>query len=177
MRAQILINPYVKSFLNEHQDEITNDLLEKNLMKLYEFGNQSIQCDSCQSLENCKNLMQGYYPKLVFSGGSIEVHYDKCPRKVMDEEKRKNEKLIKSLYVPKDILHASFEVMDRSERAEVIKKSLAFVMTCKEGQAAKGLYFHGEFGVGKSYILGAIANELAKHKISSMIVYVPGIIP
>ncbi len=91
----------------------------------------------------------------------------------MDEEKRKNEKLIKSLYVPKDILHASFEVMDRSERAEVIKKSLAFVMTCKEGQAAKGLYFHGEFGVGKSYILGAIANELAKHKISSMIVYVP----
>ena len=46
-------------------------------------------------------------------------------------------------------------------------------MNYKEGQAAKGLYFYGEFGVGKSYILGAIANELAKHKISSMIVYVP----
>ena len=27
----------------------------------------------------------------------------------MDEEKRKNEKLIKSLHVPKDILHASFD--------------------------------------------------------------------
>ena len=97
-------------------------------MKLYEFGNQSIQCDSCQSLENCKNLMQGYYPELVFSRGSIEVHYDKCPRKVMDEEKRKNEKLIKSLYVPKDILHASFDDDGEGwERTEVIKKALAFV--------------------------------------------------
>ena len=52
------------------KNEITNDLIEKNLMKLYEFGNQSIQCDSCQSLESCKNLMQGYYPKLVFSRGA-----------------------------------------------------------------------------------------------------------
>ena len=53
------------------------------------------------------------------------------------------------------------------------KKSTCICHKCKEGQSDKGLYFHGEFGVGKSYILGAIANELAKHKISSMIVYVP----
>ena len=93
MREQILNNSYVKAFLNEHQNEITNEMIEKNLMKLHEYGTQSIQCDKCARLESCKNLMQGYHPKLVISRGTIDVHYDKCPRKVMDEEKRKNEKL------------------------------------------------------------------------------------
>jgi primosomal protein DnaI len=35
------------------------------------------------------------------------------------------------------------------------------------------LYIYGKFGVGKTYLLGAIANELAKRQISSLIVYVP----
>jgi len=48
-----------------------------------------------------------------------------------------------------------------------------FVLNYKEGNSIKGLYFYGQFGVGKSYILGAIANELAAKRIPSMIVYVP----
>ena len=37
----------------------------------------------------------------------------------------------------------------------------------------KGLYIHGKFGVGKSYLLGALANELAARHIHSVVVYVP----
>lgn len=173
MRQQTLSNPYVKAFIHEHENELTSDLIEKNLMKLYEFGNQHVQCENCQGLENCKNLMPGYYPKLLLTRNSIEVHYDKCQRKIMDEERKRMEKLIRSMYVPKDILQASFDEMEPDERVEIIKKALDFVMRCKEGKSTKGLYLHGEFGVGKSYILGAIANALAEHKISSMIVYVP----
>ena len=50
---------------------------------------QSKECQKCSSLDGCINLMKGYHPHLVISGGSIEVHYDKCPSKVMDDEKRK----------------------------------------------------------------------------------------
>ena len=91
----------------------------------------------------------------------------------MEDEKRKNEKLIKSLYVPKDILRASFDDIDTDERSDAIQKALAFVLNYKEGNPIKGLYFYGQFGVGKSYLLGAIANELAAKRIPSMIVYVP----
>lgn len=173
MREQILNDPDVLSFLYEHQDEITSQMIEKSLMKLYEYANQSKQCQKCLGLDRCVNLMQGYSPELVISRESIEVHYGKCQRKVQDEEKRRNEKLIKSMYVPKDILHASFEQMEMDERTAVMDKALDFVLNYKQGLTTKGLYFHGEFGVGKSYILGALANELAKNKISSMIVYVP----
>ncbi|WP_428909346.1 primosomal protein DnaI [Niallia sp. Krafla_26] len=174
MREAILNHPEIQAFLMEHQEDLSSDVIEKNLSKLYEFTNQSKECDKCSSLDGCINMMQGYHPQLVFSRGSIEVHYDKCPRKVMDDEKRKNEKLIQSLYVPKDILRASFATMDQDgERMDAIQKAVEFVLKYREGQLTKGLYFYGQFGVGKSYILGAIANELAKNKISSMIVYVP----
>jgi primosomal protein DnaI len=174
MRKGVLNDPEVKDFLLEHEDELSQEVIEKNLSKLYEYTNQSKECNKCSSLGGCVNLMQGYHPHLVISRGSIEVHYDKCPTKVMDDEKRKNEKLIQSLYVPKDILKASFLDMEKDEeRTNAIGKALAFVLNYSEGKQAKGLYFYGQFGVGKSYLLGAIANELAQKKIQSMIVYVP----
>ena len=37
----------------------------------------------------------------------------------------------------------------------------------------KGLFYMESFGVGKSYLLGAIANQFAEKGISSLIVYVP----
>jgi len=173
MKQKTLKNEAVRSFLLEHKDELTSDMIEKNLMKLYEYGNQSKECNKCPSLGGCINLMKGYHPELVISRESIEIHYDKCPRKVMDDEKRKNEKLIQSLYVPKDILRASFYDIEKDERSDAIQKALAFVLNYKEGAVNKGLYFYGQFGVGKSYLLGAVANELAEKKIPSMIVYVP----
>ncbi|MCQ5273390.1 DnaA/Hda family protein, partial [Schaalia odontolytica] len=49
-----------------------------------------------------------------------------------------------------------------------------FVREYEPGKKMKGLYLFGNFGVGKSYLLGAIANELADRKqVSSLIVYVP----
>src|SRR5690606_7794142 len=37
----------------------------------------------------------------------------------------------------------------------------------------KGLYLYGKFGVGKTFIMGAIANELADRQIETMLVYTP----
>ena len=49
-------------------------------------------------------------------------------------------------------------------RSDAIQKALAFVLNYKEENTNKGLYFYGQFGVGKSYLLGAIANELSGKK-------------
>ena len=37
----------------------------------------------------------------------------------------------------------------------------------------KGLYLHGSFGSGKTYLISALFNELAKQNVSSVIVYFP----
>jgi primosomal protein DnaI len=177
MRQEIMNNYYVRSFLNEHRHEITNEMIEKSLMKLYEYATQSKECENCPSLESCPNLMKGYHPKLIVNNNSIDIQYDRCPRKVIDDEKRKNEKLIQSMHFPKDLLHVTFEDVDINKntpgRHEGLEKAASFVADYAAGMNPKGLYLYGQFGVGKSFLLGAIANELAAKKIPSMIVYVP----
>jgi primosomal protein DnaI len=173
-RQQVLQHPDIKAFLAAHQDGITQEMIEKSMSKLFEYTNQSKECNRCESLDKCINFMKGYHPELVFNRNSIDVVYKRCPRKVMADEKKKNEKLIKSLYVPREILEATFEDFEGdSGRLDAGDKAATFLMNYETGKKAKGLYLYGKFGVGKSYLLGAIANELAKKQISSMIVYVP----
>ncbi|UII55136.1 primosomal protein DnaI [Cytobacillus spongiae] len=177
MRKQIMTHPEVRAFLIKHKHELTEEIVEKNLMKLYEYSKQSKECNQCPSLDGCINLMKGYDPELVLQRGAITIQYHECPRKVMHDERKKNEKLIQSLYIPKDILQASFGDIriqeETPERIEAVSQAMAFVEDYEVGKKQKGLYLHGKFGVGKSYLLGAVANELAKKKVSTMIIYVP----
>ncbi len=177
MRQTIMNNRDVQEFISQHSQEINSETVDKGLMKLYEYSTQSKECRDCESLDNCNNLMKGFHPKLVIRGNSIDIQYDRCPRQVMYDEKRKSEKLIQSMHFPKDILNVSFDDFDYSEntpgRLEALVKATTFVTNHKAGQKQKGLYLYGQFGVGKSFLLGAIANELSSIKVPSMIVYVP----
>ena len=174
MRRETLENPDIEEFILKNEQAITKEIIDRSLGKLFEYTNQSKDCEKCESLDNCINMMKGYRPELVLTRNFIDVRYERCHRKVMYDEKKKNETLIKSLYVPKDILNATFDkFFTDDERIDAFKKTIAFVADFKQGKPTKGLYFYGEFGVGKSYLLGAIANKLAQQQISSMIVYVP----
>ncbi|WP_462412456.1 primosomal protein DnaI [Neobacillus sp. Marseille-QA0830] len=174
IRQETLSHPDIRAFIQKNQEQISEETIEKSLNKLYEYINQSKECDKCESLDGCINMMKGYQPELVLTRNSIDVTYERCPRKVLDDERRKNEKLIKSLHVPRDIISATFEDLEHdAERIDAVQKAALFLNNYDQGKPTKGLYFYGKFGVGKSYLLGAIANRLAKKQISSMIVYVP----
>lgn len=177
MTQEILNHPHVRAFLLEHRNEVTKEMVEKNMMVLYEFANQIQNCDGCRSLDECPNLMKGYYPQLSIRKGVIDIHYKPCAKKILDDEKRKNETLIKCLYVPKDIMSASFANFDmtgnHAGRLEAVSLAMEFVENYKPNGKQKGLYIYGKFGVGKSFLLGAVANGLAEKNVSSMIVYFP----
>jgi primosomal protein DnaI len=173
-RKQVLEHPDIHAFLTEHQNELSQTTIEKSMSKLYEYTQQSKECNRCESLDGCINFMKGYHPDLVLVRNSIDVVYKRCPRKVMADEQKKNQKLIKSLYVPRDILEATFEEFEGDlGRLDAGDRAATFLMNYEAGLKPKGLYLYGKFGVGKSYLLGAIANELAKKQIPTMIVYVP----
>ncbi len=175
MKMDVLSNSDVQSFLLENQNELTEQMIEQNLMKLHEYASQSKGCANCNGLDGCKNMMQGYEPVLALEKGKIELFYRPCPNKIIDDERRKTEKLIKSIYVPKEILQASFAnfSLDTPDRSDAFEFAEQFASTYQPGTRMKGLYLYGKFGVGKSYLLGAIANQLASKGIASLIVYVP----
>src|SRR5690554_3095831 len=88
MKQEILSHPSVRSFLAENQDLVTTEMVERNLMSLYDYATQSKNCDECESLEQCKNLMKGYYPKLSIQKQSIVIQYERCEKKMLEDEKR-----------------------------------------------------------------------------------------
>jgi len=174
LKRDVLSHPKIKQFLKAHP-EITDEEIDKRLNKLYEYTTQSIQCDQCDSFNNCKNILKGYSPILRFENDEIHVAYEKCENRLKYESMQKEQKLIQSLYMPKEIMNASIADLHKTDnrRLEAILATEAFLETAKKSLPKKGFFFSGPFGVGKTYLLGAIANALQELNISSTLIYMP----
>jgi len=177
VRNEVLSHPDVVKFLNSNSSLIDEVMINKSLMKLYEYTSQCRDCSGCPSLTDCRNMMKGYEPRLVIQGKSIELVYERCERKIKDDERRNREKLIQSLYIPKDILTATLAEIEIDDndfyKMQAVEAADAFIDDYISGKKPKGLYLYGSFGVGKTYLLGAIANDLADKHVSTLLVYVP----
>ncbi|WP_163539715.1 primosomal protein DnaI [Gracilibacillus sp. YIM 98692] len=177
MREKVLNDPSIKKQLSEHIDLDENNI-NRHLMKLYEYQQASKNCAQCSNLDGCKNIIPGYSPHLDIEGKDISIRYEKCTNKLADEKQREKEKLVHSLYIPKQIRNADLKDLDSStyERKEIVKEMIEFVQDYSKDHVQKGLYIHGPFGTGKSYILGVISNELKKRHISTAIIYMPELV-
>ncbi|SET78862.1 primosomal protein DnaI [Salinibacillus kushneri] len=173
MKSEILKEPEVQEFLEENNQLKSSDI-ERQLIKLYEYTSQSKACEKCPALNECCNLVQGYAPKISTEGKKIQLTYDKCPRKLQHDEQLRKKSFVQSLHMPKRLLEASLDQVDLDdpERFEAIRKMERFLHEA-ENNPSKGLYLYGPFGVGKSYLLGALANALAELQIQSLFIYMP----
>ncbi|MFJ8516073.1 primosomal protein DnaI [Lysinibacillus xylanilyticus] len=177
MRREILENPRVQEFLAEHADELSYESIERNLPKLHEFISQSTVCCGCDNTASCTNYLKGFLPSLRVVRGTVEIDYVRCEQKMREEERRDVANMIASMHMPKDVLQATIQdlLIDDESRVMIAQKAAQFVKaTVETGKLpAKGYYLYGKFGVGKSFVLGALANELAAIKIRSVVVFVP----
>ncbi len=178
MRNEVMENQEVQQFLADHADSIDKQIVDRSLGKLYEYTTASHSCGKCPDLENCINIMNGFEPKLVLKGKLIDVEYVKCPSKLLDEERRNVSKMIDSMHMPKDVMEAQLQDIDifyDDSRVRAVRQAKDFLNHFDEtGKLpSRGLYIYGSFGIGKSFILGALANELAQRQIRTVAVYVP----
>ncbi|GAA5416315.1 primosomal protein DnaI [Paraliobacillus ryukyuensis] len=175
MKQEILNDPDIQSLLEKHS--LSNQAIDRQLMKLYEYHSQNKDCDNCKNGQGCaNNVLPGYKPRIEINGQEVHLYYEKCKYTIQQESQQERAKLIKSLHMPKDILGASIQQLDDQDtnRHDAIRAVIAYASQLETGKAPeKGLYFYGPFGVGKTYFLGALANELADHNIASMLIYMP----
>lgn len=173
MKKEILQHPPIVQFLQQHPD-ISERTIEKRLNRLYEYMTQSHNCAQCTDLHSCKNLVQGLTPNLQYVNGDIHLTYEKCSRLLHYENVVQKEQLIKSLYMPQEILKATMDnVYIDPSRQEAITAIDQFLEATKKQLPQRGIFFSGPFGVGKTYFLGAIANALQSMNISSTLIYMP----
>ena len=162
----------VQLFLRENKDRLSHQEILKGASKLYEFVYLK------QKIAEGKEVFApGYSPQLTISDHHIEVTY--VPTKKLMEERRLREinNRINIVNLPKSIRKATLENYYRDDDGRMIalKKAIEFVANYTETPNIfhKGLYLSGSFGVGKTYLLGAIANKLAEKGVKVTLVHMP----
>ncbi|MFQ3542540.1 primosomal protein DnaI [Halobacillus rhizosphaerae] len=174
MKEEVVKSSEIQTLLKEHKS-ISMEAIDKHLIKLYEYQTQSKDCEKCPSRDECINILPGYVPRVEVQNDEIKLAYDKCKRQRKKEHQDHQRSLVSSLHMPKEIMEATLERLDLKDpdRGKAVEKTVHYIESLGDELPAKGLYFHGPFGVGKTYFLGAIANELSKKNIASMIIYMP----
>ena len=154
---------------------LPNSYLMKYTTKLEETSHELDNCKKCKHLMDCQNSYQGhvYYPSLL--NDNLVFDYVPCKYQKEEIEKNKYKKNIFLFEVPKEIKAASMKNIDLDDpdRFEIIKWLKNFLDNYRPRTGMKGMYLTGNFGCGKTYLISACLNELAKkdHKIA--IIYYP----
>ncbi|WP_377888216.1 primosomal protein DnaI [Alkalihalobacillus sp. R86527] len=174
MKKAIMADSHIRAFCEEHE-EVDDKMIDRSLARLYEFTTQTKGCEGCPGLSECINMMDGYEPELFINRTVIDIRYNRCPTRIQEEDNKKRNEMVKSYYIPKEILNATFaDIDDDGGRIEAFQAADQYVEDFVPGETSKGLYIHGGFGVGKTFLLGAIANQLAKEKgVQSQFIYTP----
>ena len=144
--------------------KITDEIGMKYTSKLEHTINDLHNCENCKGLVECKNDVNGcvYYPEKV--NDKLVFNYVACKYKNKDLEETRHKKSLCS-GVGDLFANASMSDIytDDKQREKVIKWILNYIKEYKKGNFDKGLYLHGNFGCGKTYLLAAMLNELAKN--------------
>ena len=161
-------NPDFITLINKFK--ISETEIKNNLSSLEDTLNELHNCKKCPGLSECKNKIKGYvyYPENKES--FLCFGYAKC-KKLKEYENILNEKDENN-----ELKNARMKDIDVSDknRIELIKFLKKFYDEYNIKSSPKGLYLHGSFGSGKTFLLACLLNELEiKKHIFYEIVYYP----
>ena len=170
--ASALKDDDFKLLLNEYK--IKDDIAIKYTSNLLDASFECANCRKCKSLLECKNSITGfcYMPKII--DDRIDFSYVSCKYKNKEIKDTNYLKYVYLFDIPKDIKYASLKNVytDDKNRIPIIKFFKNFIDDYGK-EELKGLYLNGSFGSGKTYLIAALFNELAKKQIDSAIIYFP----
>ena len=153
--------------------KIDDKILMKYTSNLEESACEYNNCLHCKSILACKNKVAGfaYLPKV--NDKVLTFNYVACKKKKKLDKENSFSKNVYLYDLPMETLNASFAdiYLEYKERFEVITWLQKFIKDYDKN--GKGLYLHGNFGCGKTYLIAATFNELAKKGIKSAIVFWP----
>ena len=150
--------------------KIKEEDAKKNTIKLFDSLEELSHCKNCKSLYDCKNKVKGYvyFPEskesnLIFS--YVPCKYKKKAMK-SELEKETSQSILESAKIK--------DIKITKNRAGIIKWIKDYYDNYDPYTTSKGLYLHGNFGTGKTYLIAALLNELKnKFAVNIEIVYVP----
>lgn len=161
---KVLENKEICEIINKENLDL--NVVDKNLNCLLSYDLKIVKCKSCRGLETCLQASTGYQPIISYNGTKFEIDYAPC--KYLKEGINKSKKLNNLQIISSDFSMFNFEnVFVNEERQKVLLKIKKCINNYEKGTYTKGLYIHGQYGSGKTYLLAYIAKNLADlgHKV------------
>lgn len=166
-------DPVFKAFVNKIK--LPKETIIKYTSLLRSSCDEYNNCSNCPGLQACQNQITGfaYLPKV--NKEKLEFQYKACK---YEEKQMKKNKYLDNIYlfdIPEEIKEASMKniYMKDKNRFTTIKWLKDFIDTYDENKHRKGLYLYGNFGCGKTYLIAAMFNEMAKMNVKSAIIFWP----
>ena len=190
LKESLKINKNLNNMLDEAYDEaleneefknfVSKLKLKRSVLKKYtsllETSLKEYQnCQNCKNILSCKNKVEGYAYLPKIKDETLEFSYRPCKYKKKLEKENEFHQNTMLFSVPEDIKNANIKSIYKNDRNrfETILWMDSFIQKYKEDKHQKGLYLYGNFGCGKTYLISALFNELAKENIKSAIVFYP----
>ena len=180
-RKNDLKKSYVDAYQNHSFKELVDHLdIEENLLIKYtslleEVAKEKENCKNCKALIHCPNRIKGFAYTPQKEKNRIVFSYEMCSKKQDADALVAYQKNISYFQIPKEIAMASFKNLykDSKARLPILKYFQSFMEDYLKEKKGKGLYLTGSFGSGKTYLIAALLNELAKKGVQSCMVYYP----
>ena len=168
---KIMKDPDVAAFIQ--QESLTPEELNRSISKF----NQYITERDKFLRGDTDYIAKGYKPILVMNHGYADVSYEETPELIAAEKEAAIKNRLKLINLPASLKKASLAQVDLDDlgRLPVFEKLLAFVEQYPTIQ--KSLYLYGDFGVGKSFMVAALAHDLSeKRGVSSTLLHYPSFV-
>lgn len=174
----------LKDYQQNMQDETFSQLVQKlninselgsmNASMLLDCVADLKKCQNCKGLYDCKTKVEGHYLYPKVGSHIIDLYYVPC------KYQKENERLLALKKTNnKELMMARFKDIDVTDknRVEVIKWLKKFYDEYEPYKDLKGLYLHGSFGCGKSFLIYALLNELnINKKVDFKALYYPDVL-
>lgn len=173
---ELSMDPILKRFFIDH--DIPNHTIENHLNDLMVFKQENPRCFDCQGLDFCTQDTLGHQPLLAYENGDIKLYYKECNYLINARRKEREKSLFNAMYMP-EMVHAatlSDFHLDSDSRKQIYQKLMQVISKVKLNQETKGLYIHGNYQIGKTYTLAAMANQLAQMSKSVVLAYYPDLV-
>ena len=176
-----LVKSYDEALSNNNFKDFVNKikLPASTLMKytsiLESSCSEYTNCKNCKNILECKNKVTGYAYLPRIENEELIFSYKPCKYKEKMDKETNHLKNIYMLGVNNYITDACIENIykEYKNRNQAIKWIINFLKTYKNDKHQKGLYLSGSFGCGKTYLISALFNELAKKGYKSSIIFWP----
>lgn len=148
--------------------KITKEEAMKKNMKIKSVVESERNCHNCQGIHMCSNEYIGHVFSIEKKENRLYFVYKPC----------KYERLIleHNLKVKEKIHMKDIDTIDKKQ-LKIIKWLDKFYEDYSPLNNQKGLYLHGSFGSGKTYLITALLNELNdSKKVSVEIIYFPEVL-